>query len=320
VPASLQQYSENLRDWSRNRHAAWSIEWRTPACAARWITVWKRCLANKVAVIVRRPNRLAQTRKPQTRAESPIAPVLARGRNSCSYCRAHDTPAFGQQRTGDVEADEARRPRHQYRPIRHQVPDTAHSRASLTRSPEHLAIPVDGIARRVTKTIPRRQIQRRSPRSASLAPSKPDPIPFRCRRIVLSSLKILVSAALLYLALRRSIFTELVSRSTCEPGLDRGLPSRQPFCRSHRRLALARVSANAARRSGLTQATRYNLIGVFFKPDPALPIGGDAVRLWAGRARWRRLAGGDLFDLPSTRIGLIALAVVIVASCPGATN
>lgn len=33
-----------------------------------------------------------------------------------------DTPRLAQQRAGNVKPDEARRTRHQYRPIRHQVP------------------------------------------------------------------------------------------------------------------------------------------------------------------------------------------------------
>src|SRR5215468_8355555 len=54
---------------------------------------------------------------------------------------ANDAPALGQQGAGDVESDEARCTRHQYRPIRHLInprwPLRAACRASLpaARSP-----------------------------------------------------------------------------------------------------------------------------------------------------------------------------------------
>jgi len=41
---------------------------------------------------------------------------------------------------------------------------------------------------------------------------------------------------------------------------------------------------------------RFNLIGTFFNQTLPSSIGGDAVATLAGRARRRRMAGGDLFD------------------------
>src|SRR4029077_19000946 len=64
------------------------------------------------------------------------------------------------------------------------------------------------------------------------------------------------------------------------------------------------------------QAMRFNVIGVFFNPTLTSSIGGDAVRLWlvarAG-AGWRAATNSIFVD---RAIGLIALAVIIVATLP----
>ena len=64
------------------------------------------------------------------------------------------------------------------------------------------------------------------------------------------------------------------------------------------------------------QAMRFNVIGVFFNQTLPSSIGGDAVRLWlvarAG-AGWRAATYSIFVD---RAIGLIALAVLIVASLP----
>ena len=76
------------------------------------------------------------------------------------------------------------------------------------------------------------------------------------------------------------------------------------------------VSAECGAPLGLTQASRYNLIGAFFNQTLPSSIGGDAVRLWlvarAG-AGWRAATYSIFVD---RAIGLIALAIVIVASLP----
>src|SRR5204863_1917373 len=76
------------------------------------------------------------------------------------------------------------------------------------------------------------------------------------------------------------------------------------------------ISAECGAPVGLTQAMRYNLIGAFFNQTLPSSIGGDAVRLWmvarAG-AGWRAATYSIFVD---RAIGLIALAVLIVASLP----
>ena len=122
------------------------------------------------------------------------------------------------------------------------------------------------------------------------------------RRILLSSLKILVSAALLYLALRKVDFHELASRfNVASLGWigagDRGdLPADFP-----RRAALARGQRRMRR-----AARRH--AGDPLQPDRRV-LQSDAALLdrrrrgaaVAGGARRRRLARGDLFDLRRPR-------------------
>ena len=67
---------------------------------------------------------------------------------------------------------------------------------------------------------------------------------------------------------------------------------------------------------GLMQAFRYNMIGTFFNQTLPSTIGGDAMRLWLVHrtgAGWRFATYSILVD---RAIGLIALAVVVVASLP----
>ena len=137
------------------------------------------------------------------------------------------------------------------------------------------------------------------------------------RRILISTLKILVSAALLYLALRKVDFRDLASRFNVASlgwiALAIAATVLQLFVGV---LRWREVSAECGAPLGLTQATRYNLIGAFFNQTLPSSIGGDAVRLWmvarAG-AGWRAATYSIFVD---RAIGLIALAVVIVASLP----
>lgn len=137
------------------------------------------------------------------------------------------------------------------------------------------------------------------------------------RRIVLSSLKILVSAALLYLALRKVDFHEFASRFDVASLGWIGLAIAATFLQIFVGVLRWReVSAECDAPLGLRQATRYNLIGAFFNQTLPSSIGGDAVRLWlvarAG-AGWRAATYSIFVD---RAIGLIALAIVIVASLP----
>ena len=65
---------------------------------------------------------------------------------------------------------------------------------------------------------------------------------------------------------------------------------------------------------------RFNLIGTFFNQTLPSSIGGDAVRLWLvarGGAGWRAATYSIFVD---RAIGLIALAIIIVASLPWSYN
>ena len=137
------------------------------------------------------------------------------------------------------------------------------------------------------------------------------------RRILLSTIKILVSATLLYLALRKANFSDLASRIDVASlgwiGLAIAVTFLQIFVGVLRwRIVSAECGAPLATR----QAMRFNLIGAFFNQTLPSSIGGDAVRLWLvarGGAGWRAATYSIFVD---RAIGLIALAIIIVASLP----
>jgi uncharacterized membrane protein YbhN (UPF0104 family) len=137
------------------------------------------------------------------------------------------------------------------------------------------------------------------------------------RRILLSTIKILVSAALLYLALRRANFSDLASRINIASlgwiGMAIAVTFLQIFVGV---LRWREVSAECGAPLGTMQAMRYNVIGAFFNQTLPSSIGGDAVRLWLvarGGAGWRAATYSIFVD---RAIGLVALAVIIVASLP----
>lgn len=137
------------------------------------------------------------------------------------------------------------------------------------------------------------------------------------RQILLSALKILISAALLYLALRKVDFYELASRFDVASlgwiGLAIAMMFLQIFVGV---LRWREISAECGAPLGTAQAMRYNVIGTFFNQTLPSSIGGDAMRLWlvarAG-AGWRAATYSILVD---RAIGLIALAMIIVGSLP----
>ena len=137
------------------------------------------------------------------------------------------------------------------------------------------------------------------------------------RRILLSTAKILISAALLYLALRKVDLTELVSRFTATSlfwiGMGIAVTFLQIFVGV---LRWREVSAACGAPLELGRAMRYNVIGSFFNQTLPSAIGGDAVRLWlvarAG-AGWRAATYSIFVD---RAIGLVALAILSVASLP----
>src|SRR6201996_8712645 len=136
-------------------------------------------------------------------------------------------------------------------------------------------------------------------------------------RILSSAIKILVSAALLYLALRKANFADLAARldlvSAAWLALALALTFLQIFIGV---LRWRIVSAECGAPLPLRQAMRYNVIGTFFNQTLPSSIGGDAVRLWlvarAG-AGWRAATYSIFVD---RAVGLIALAIIIVASLP----
>ena len=141
------------------------------------------------------------------------------------------------------------------------------------------------------------------------------------RRILFSTIKILISAALLYLALRKVNLSELASLIN--------IASLGWICMA---LTVAflqifvgvlrwrEISAECGAPLAARQAMRFNLIGTFFNQTLPSSIGGDAVRLWLlarGGAGWRAATYSILVD---RAIGLIALAIIVVASLPWSYN
>ncbi len=141
------------------------------------------------------------------------------------------------------------------------------------------------------------------------------------RRILLSAIKILVSAALLYLALRKANFADLASRLDLTSAAWLSLALALTFFQIFIGVLRWRiVSAECDAPLPLRQAMRYNVIGAFFNQTLPSSIGGDAVRLWLvarSGAGWRAATYSIFVD---RAVGLIALAIVIVASLPWSSH
>jgi uncharacterized membrane protein YbhN (UPF0104 family) len=137
------------------------------------------------------------------------------------------------------------------------------------------------------------------------------------RRILVSTAKILLSAALLYFALRKADLSDLASRIDIASlgwiAAAIAVMFLQIFVGV---LRWREIGSECGAPLALRQAMRFNLIGSFFNQTLPSSIGGDAVRLWLvarGGAGWRAAAYSIFVD---RAIGLIALAVVVVASLP----
>src|SRR6267154_1184060 len=137
------------------------------------------------------------------------------------------------------------------------------------------------------------------------------------RRILLSTAKILISAALLYFSLRKVNLYDLASRLHVESlgwiALAIAVLFLQIFIGV---LRWREISSECGAPNEVRQGMRFNLIGTFFNQTLPSSIGGDAVRLWLvarGGAGWRAATYSIFVD---RAIGLIALAVIIVASLP----
>jgi uncharacterized membrane protein YbhN (UPF0104 family) len=137
------------------------------------------------------------------------------------------------------------------------------------------------------------------------------------RRILLSAIKILVSAALLYLSLRKVDLHDLASRiqlgSLGWLALAIAITFLQIFLGV---LRWREIGVECGAPLQTSQAMRFNVIGTFFNQTLPSSIGGDAVRLWLvarSGAGWRAATYSIFVD---RAVGLIALAVVIAATLP----
>ena len=137
------------------------------------------------------------------------------------------------------------------------------------------------------------------------------------RRILISAAKILVSAGLLYLALRKANFADLVSRIDLASfgwlAIALGVIILQIFVGA---LRWREISSGCGAPLKTIQAFRFNMIGSFFNQTLPSSIGGDAVRLWLiarSGAGWRAATYSIFVD---RAIGLVALAIIVIASLP----
>ena len=137
------------------------------------------------------------------------------------------------------------------------------------------------------------------------------------RGFLLLAARILVSAALLYFAFRGINFAAIQTRlSGIDPlwvALAILATVFQIFLGA---LRWREISAACTAPLGTAQAFRYNMIGAFFNQTLPSTIGGDAMRLWLVKqtgAGWRAATYSVLVD---RAIGLIALAIIVIASLP----
>jgi uncharacterized membrane protein YbhN (UPF0104 family) len=137
------------------------------------------------------------------------------------------------------------------------------------------------------------------------------------RRILFSTIKILISGALLYLALRKTNFSELVSRLDGTSVFWIGLAVVGALLQILvGAIRWREISAACGAPLPIARAVRFNMIGSFFNQTLPSSIGGDAVRLWLlgrGGAGWRAATYSIFVE---RAIGSIALALLIVASLP----
>jgi glycosyltransferase 2 family protein len=137
------------------------------------------------------------------------------------------------------------------------------------------------------------------------------------RQILSSAVKIMISVALLYWAMRKVNLHDLASRINVASlgwiGMAIAVTFLQIFLGA---LRWGEISAECGAPLPAGRAMRFNLIGTFFNQTLPSSIGGDAMRLWLvarGGAGWRAATYSIFVD---RAIGLIALAVIIVASLP----
>lgn len=141
------------------------------------------------------------------------------------------------------------------------------------------------------------------------------------RQLLVLAARILISLALLYLSLRGINFAAIQERlSQISPGwviLSVLATVVQVFLGA---LRWREISERCSAPLTDLQAFRINMIGTFFNQTLPSAIGGDAMRLWLVNrtgAGWRAATYSVLVD---RAIGLIALAVIVVASLPWSYN
>jgi glycosyltransferase 2 family protein len=137
------------------------------------------------------------------------------------------------------------------------------------------------------------------------------------RKFLLTIAKILVSGALLYLSLRGINLGAILARIN---QISLGWLAVAVLVTLLQILLNAsrwwEVTAQCGAPLSMAQAFRFNMIGSFFNQTLPSSIGGDAVRLWLVSrtgAGWRAATYSVLVD---RAIGLVALAILIVASLP----
>ncbi len=141
------------------------------------------------------------------------------------------------------------------------------------------------------------------------------------RGFLLLAARILISAALLYFALRGINFAAIQSRLT-QISFGWTLLSVlatifQVFLGA---LRWKEISVNCGAPLGAGQAFRYNMIGAFFNQTLPIEHRRRCDAAWLVKhtgAGWRAAAYSVLVD---RAIGLIALAIIVVASLPGAIS
>lgn len=137
------------------------------------------------------------------------------------------------------------------------------------------------------------------------------------RGFLLLTARIVVSAALLYIAFRGINVAAIQSRlSQISPAWILLAVLATIFQIFLGALRWREISAECDAPLGTGQAFRYNMIGAFFNQTLPSTIGGDAMRLWLVRRTgtdWRAATYSVLVD---RAIGLIALALIVVASLP----
>lgn len=137
------------------------------------------------------------------------------------------------------------------------------------------------------------------------------------RGLSFSLAKLICSAALLYFSLRSTDFAELRSRldsqSAAWLGLGVAAALLQIFLSA---LRWREIGLSCGTSLTVSQSIRFNLIGTFFNQTLPSSIGGDAMRIWLSSRGPAGLQPAAYSVFIDRTIGLLALAVMVIASLP----